>query len=592
MTILTENMARKARIASANYDPLTGSPTAGWRTAVRRKGVMHYLPDAMVSDPHYSEALTDTEWERLRIRHDFEYWAARCVKITDKLTGAEVPFILNRPQRRLVETLEAQRRRGEPLRVIVLKARQWGASTLVQIYCAWIQIVLARNWHSLICAHVKDTSSTVRGMMARLLENYPKELWDEEEAPQLRPFERTQNTRVIAGRGSKLTVCSAENQDSVRGQDISLAHLSEVAFWRDTPQHSPTDLMRSLAGGIASKPLSLIVMESTANGVGNYFHREWERATGPGGSDKEPFFVAWHEIDIYRERVADPEAFFETLDDYERELWERHGCTLEAIAWYKRRRREYATHRDLMAEFPTTPEEAFSTSGSGVFDNADLERLEEGCEEGERGEGESRLWRRPEEGGRYMAVVDIGGRKAGEARSVVAVMRTDGPRPEVVAQWAGHSDYDHLARRAEAMGRHYNDARLVVATFDREPQSEGRGLYILDLLKGNYPNLYRKHGKEGLHVSPAMKNAMVCHLTAMVRDGAYRERSAEAVEELRHYEQLPDGSEAARPGCRDDLLVTRAVGLWVAREEARSVRPGRKYLRDYALASMPTLRLW
>ena len=60
--------------------------------------------------------------------------------------------------------------------MIMLKARQWGGSTLVQMYMAWIQMILAENWHSLICAHVKDTASTIRGIYSVMLESYPPEL--------------------------------------------------------------------------------------------------------------------------------------------------------------------------------------------------------------------------------------------------------------------------------------------------------------------------------------------------------------------------------------------------------------------------------
>ncbi|MDE6557036.1 MAG: terminase, partial [Duncaniella sp.] len=188
--IIRENLRRNHLRRSDTYDPLLGNPRSPWRKEIRREGRSHYLPDSMLRDPAYSEGLSRLEWERLRLRHDFEFWAARCVKISDKLTGADIPFLLNRPQRRLVETLEAQRRAGRPIRLILLKARQWGASTLLQIYCAWIQIVHARNWHSLICAHVKHTSATVRAMLAKLLASYPVDLWDggeRDEAPALKP---------------------------------------------------------------------------------------------------------------------------------------------------------------------------------------------------------------------------------------------------------------------------------------------------------------------------------------------------------------------------------------------------------------------
>lgn len=141
------------------------------------------------------------EVARLRCRHDFEYWAATCVMIKDKITGRDTPLVLNRPQRRVASILEEQRRSGAPIRLIMLKARQWGGSTLVQMYMAWIQTVHRTNWHSLICAHVKDTSSSIRGIYTKMLASYPPELWEGDAEPRFTAFERSANTRLIAGRG-------------------------------------------------------------------------------------------------------------------------------------------------------------------------------------------------------------------------------------------------------------------------------------------------------------------------------------------------------------------------------------------------------
>lgn len=79
--------------------------------------------------------------------------------ITDKLSGRGVPFRLNAAQRRVARIMEGQRRAGKPVRIIMLKARQWGGSTLVQAYMAWHQLVRAKGRNALICAHVKDAAA-------------------------------------------------------------------------------------------------------------------------------------------------------------------------------------------------------------------------------------------------------------------------------------------------------------------------------------------------------------------------------------------------------------------------------------------------
>lgn len=592
--ILLENARRNALLAS-EPDPIAGDPSDPSRVPYTFNGTTYWLPAEMIDDPKLRLVGSERDLARLRFRYDFPFWAATCAVITDKITSRDIPFRLNRPQRRLVAILEAERRAGRPLRLIMLKARQWGGSTLIQIYFAWIQIIHCRGWNSLICAHVKDTSSTIRGMYAKLLARYPADYWEEDVKPEFRPFERMTNTRVIPGRECKVTVCSSENQEATRGQDYALAHLSEVAFWKDSPLHNPADLLRSVTSGIASKPLSFIAMESTANGTGNFFHREWMRANTPGRSDKIPFFVPWHEIDINRSEVDDPQALWDSLDTYERELWSRHGCTLEAIKWYHDKRLGFPDHRSMKAEYPTVAAEAFESTSRGVFAPADVERLRQDCSlASERGEvavsaegdvsrpgGTPRFvpspmgcfirWKEPRSGGAYIACVDIGGRSRGADYSVISVIdrHTDTKgRPEVVGEWRGHIDHDLLAERASAIGRYYNDAMLVIESNSWESSSEGHGRYIFDTLMQSYPYLYCRNSESGqripgFHVNVRTKAALIANLVAYVREGSYIEHSTVACDELMQYEALPDGSYGAMRGCHDDVLMTRAISLYI-----------------------------
>lgn len=600
--IISENRLRHELQARYRYSPLTGNPADPARVRVERHGEALYIPQRMLDDVAYSSTLPDHDFAMLRFRHDFEYWAATCVHITDKSTKQSVPFVLNRPQRRLLATFEERRLAGVPIRLILLKARQWGASTLVQIYFAWIQIVHLRNWHSLICAHVKDTASTIRGMYSHLLQNYPQQYWPEECKPEFRPYERMNNVRVMPGRGCRVAICSSENQESTRGMDCSMAHLSEVAFWKDSRLHNPIDLIRSVTSGIARAPMTMVVMESTANGVGNFFHKEWLRAEA-AESDKIPFFVAWHEIDLYTEPVPDPVAFFDSLSEYERELWHQHGCTLESIMWYRHKAREYTEHRSMMAEFPTTAREAFCSTESAVFSEADVSRLRErGCvitpERGEvlgsrsgipsdlsgprfskSADGKASVWTPPRPGGEYIVSVDIGGRSRSADYSVIAVLDRHcddkGEKlPEIVAQWRGHIDHDLLAWRAAAMARWYNDALLVVESNSWESSSEGQGRYILDMLADSYPNTYHRRSEgaasgwlPGFHTNMRSKAAVISNLIATVRDGLYIERDPAACDELLQYEALADGTYAARRGCHDDILMSRAIALWIHASE-------------------------
>lgn len=599
--ILAEN-ARRTAAMRAPYDPLTGQGSPLPRVeAIDPKGTPCRIPQTMADDPAILTVARDRHaWCMLRFSHDFEFWAATCVRIKDKLSGRDIPFVLNRPQRRVLAVLEGMRVARRPIRLIMLKARQWGGSTLIQMYMAWIQCIHHRNWHSLICAHVKDTASTIRGMYTKMLACYPDEFWPDDSPHDFRPFERSVNTRVITGRDCRVTVGSSEGQEAVRGADYAMAHLSEVAFWKDSESMMPEAFIRAVCGGIPGVECSMIAMESTANGVGNFFHSEWLRAR-EGVSAYRPVFVPWHEIEMYRMPCRNPRRLLESMDDYERRLWEK-GLTLEMIAWYRFKRREFSTHEAMKAEYPTDDVEAFTNSARSVFDPEAVERLREGCREplatGEvtgreaKGPGALRdvhftpdatgrlkIWELPQSGGErpadYVAAVDVGGRGASADWSVIAVMRMRAfERPEVVAQWRGHCDHDLLGWKAAAIARFYNGALLVIESNSLETATEGPSQYILEELNAVYRRLYVRRSRDaatrdrnetrvGFHTNRATKSVIITGLISMVRDGGYVERSATACNEMATYRQQPSGVYEATPPAHDDVLMTRAIALYV-----------------------------
>lgn len=541
----------------------------------------------------------DVAGRRRRCREDFTYWAETCVRIKDKMSGCMVPFRLNAPQRRVAAVFERERQAGRPIRVIMLKARQWGGSTLVQMYMAWIQCTQAEHWHSLVCAQVGKTAASIRGMYDEMLRTYPEEFWEGDEAPRLVRYQGQELIREIAGRHCRITLGSSERQDSVRGADYAMAHLSEVAFWKDTAKSSPADFIRAICGAIALTPLSLIVLESTANGVGNYFHTEWLRAER-GESDKIAVFVPWYEIEIYSREVDDALALWNGMDGYERDLWER-GLTLEQINWYHQKRKEYASHAAMMAEYPTTAAEAFANTGSNVFAAEAVGRLRQGCEPplatGEvvsatgaltgrdalkalrfsaDSTGGLKVWEHPRRDDSYVAAVDVGGRSVTADWSVVAVLGMNPPR--VVAQWRGHTDHDLLTWKAAALAAYYNRAMLVFESNTlesgtrEEDEATDQGAYMLHELYEHYGNLYFRQAPDGgvprpgFHTNRATKQMVITGLIGAVRDCTYVERDVAACDELLVYQRRPNGSYGARAGYHDDILMTRAIALHALRE--------------------------
>jgi len=612
--LLAENDRRKRLHAQPPYDPLTG--VGCWGDRVEVDG--NLVPRAVVvAHPDYA-SLDAVTRDRLRIVEDFEFWCARCATIKDKVKCCDVPFIPNAPQRRLLAVMEQQRVARRPIRVMLLKARQWGGSTLVQLYMAWMQLVRHKGWNSLICGHMHQTSKSIKRMYNLLLRHYPPELLDEgARQPQFTKLEGQPNVQQIDSRDCLVITASSRSEDAARGYDISMAHLSEVAFWPSSTMHDPNDVVRSVCGSVVLKPDSVIVMESTANGVGDYFHDEWVRSQA-GRSDKQAVFVPWHEIGMYAQDVDDPMALWHEMDEYERDLWDS-GCTLEQVNWYHHKRREFHTHERMMAEYPGTAVEAFMATGSCPFAVEHLERMQDRCtalpllvgdiqgrglagaaaKEGihlvKASNGLLKVWQLPEDRRvvRYMVVVDIGGRSLGSDYSVIAVWRLPSPSspPAVVAQWRGHIYHDQLAWKAMQLAAFYRNALLVVEsnTLTNEAARAGESDYILQAVSRVYGNVYqRERHKLGFHTNVKTKSQAIDTLIAAVRDGTYGEPDIDAVNEMRNYQDLGSGRYAARPGKHDDILMTRAIGLLVMQDE-RLALSGSTPAPDKSLTADPWL---
>lgn len=616
------------------YDPFTGEGS----TAVPREKVYIqelgnlFLPTAMIQETEWvfdliecrsiqnflhrhlclehSEETENTVIEELikiRIRYDFEFWAATFVHITDKLSAKSVNFILNYPQRILLGKYEKQRSEGKPIRLILVKARQWGGSTLTQIYMAWIQLVHKTSWNSVICAHVKDGSSTIKGMYTKLLQDYPAALLPGGETPRFQPFEHRQNISVIKATDCKVTIGSAESPESVRSQNIYMVHFSEVAMFPDTPQKRTADLISSIVSSIPLSPYTMVVMESTAKGEGDYFYNEYQAAK-QGKSDKEPLFIPWFFIPMYSLPVTDYKKLIETLSDYEKFLWEK-GATLESIAWYREKMRSYQTHQQMMSEFPSDDIEAFATTGEGVFDKYLVERLKKNCRpprhigeiiskthltKGKKSlsdlqfkediTGKLSIWEYPEEraiSGRYITVVDVGGRGEKADYSVILVIdrywQMYGGVPEVVAQWYGHIDHDLLVWKAAQIAAFYNKALLVIEsnTLETENTDGEHTEFILDTLAGTYTNLYSRTDpikiregapvNYGFHTNRSTKTMIIDNMVAILRDEPYIERDESACFEFNIFEKKPNGTFGAKDGQgnHDDKVMARMIGLYI-----------------------------
>lgn len=560
-------------------------------------------------------------WLRVRCRYDFEFWCATQIKIKPKGKPDRAYFILNRAQRHYLTVLEKLRKAGMPIFIVLLKARQWGGSTLTQMYMFWIQKMHKTNWNSVIIGDIEKQSKVVLSMYEKACEEYDPFI-DEGIKTQLRPFGRTNDIRVLEGRGCTISIGSMQKPDKIRSEDISMAHLTEFGAWKATDTKSPEDVMQSIDGTILDDEYSLWVIESTAKGVGNAFHNTYVGAK-KGENKYTAVFVPWFMIDLYsrsitrdpskRARQTEPDAyepFVRSMSEYEWFLW-KQGATLEAINWYRIKSKGTDEWR-MHSEFPSTEIEAFQSTGRMVFKDEYLTELYNMCcepkmvgeivsssngfnkkeylenlriEKNDR--GNLKIWADVDKSvnmqERYLVTVDLGKGGSTEADNTIVCVwdrwfqqaGEDG-YPEVVAEWAGkESETDLLAWRIAQIAAYYNNALLVIESNTIDSSKEDRFRAVLDEIKDYYPNLYKRSIKNttdvgntgafryGWNTSHRSKEEIIANLQWALRHGMYVERCKEAVDEMKIFERHEDGSLGNVKGKNnhDDRVITRALGI-------------------------------
>lgn len=636
--ILKEN-ERKKKTLFADYDPLTGEGSLEERfdfvldskhkiylpiemrkfkileRMTEAGGVHRYEFEKEISDSNNRKTKKEIRKEflkwlyKLRLRYDFEYWAVKRAWIKHKETQRIVPFKMDVHQRYIVRELEKQRKERKPIRLIILKARQLGSSTVSTLYMQWLATQVKENWNFAIAAHNQTASNTIKRIFELSLrmdgEFNVKNLGS--------PL-----VRQIVERGSVIRIGSAVKPDSLRGEDLQMIHYSEVGFWKRTKETDPDDLIASISGSVLPNPDTCIIMESTAKSKGSFFYEEWEKAKRKE-SGFVPVFVAWWQVVRYQIPFDSEEEkieYYNNLNDYGRFLW-KIGATLEGIQWYFEKKRTLGGKTQKMQnEYPSTEEEAFTSVGERVFDIEYVENIKQCIREpkfvgditadGKKGKGALenirfveninngalKVWDMPDKDiemtNRYLVCMDIGGRSDNADYSVIRVIdrywRSEGGVDEFVATWRGHLDVDLAVWKAVQISKVYNNALLVVErnTIDSQHQkTDGVHTFtVFNEIVPFYENIYAdtdpQRVKEGLPPkygfftgSGSAKNskqAIVDNLIAMMREGGFIEHDLQMVVECDYFVYKKDGSLGAEEGKNnhDDVIMASGIGLLVS----------------------------
>lgn len=292
---------------------------------------------------------------RAKLKKDFKHYALRCLKIRQK-DGSVVSFVMNRAQNYIHERLEAQLGKTGKVRALILKGRQQGCSTYVggRFYH---KTTHSFGIQTFILTHALDATANLYKMAQRFHENCPE---------LVRPKVSTNNSKelIFGDLDSGYKIGTAENKSVGRSSTIQLFHGSETAFWNNASEHA-MGIMQAVPDAAGTE----VILESTANGVGGYFHQMWQMAES-SLSEYEAIFVPWYWQDEYRKTIAHDQEFKPTAEELE--LIALYQLDNEQLNWRREKILQLSVNgangeKSFRQEYPNNSTEAFQLTGDDSY---------------------------------------------------------------------------------------------------------------------------------------------------------------------------------------------------------------------------------
>jgi len=550
--------------------------------------------------------LTDEQNKRiLEISRDFYRYAKGNLYIKSK--DAEiVKFEPNIAQRALIERVVYLLENNLPIRIIVLKARQMGLSTAIEALIYWYTTT-HKNVTAAIIAHEDPASRNLYNMFKRYYDNSnplfkPNRKYDTRSDLTFGLQDQDGNE---VGLNSVIKTATAKNTGAGRSDTIQLVHGSEVAFW-----DNGEDLVGSLMQTVPYRKNTMIFLESTANGRGNFFAKMWDKSI-KGDSVFETFFFPWWIQEEYEFPGDKIEEY--TIDEQDVVDLMREGITIgnevyivpedkidDKIRFRRHKEREFVASPELLyQEYPSTPHEAFIASGSTVFNVKALAHMEKMVRETETysiHDNESRepyvtqdnhaklkIWYMPEQGEEYVIGADVAEGIEGGDFSVADVIRVRDMKT-VARLRTDRLDPDEFAHVLDKLGRFYNYALIG-------PEINNHGLAVVQRLRDLfYSNLYKRETgldevfetsttKFGWKTTTITKPLAIDYLAEAIREGLVKDEDIVFIEEAFSYVRDEKGRTNAEAGTHDDTVMAKAIALqlwdWSAnnKKELKVIKP-------------------
>lgn len=492
------------------------------------------------------------------------------IKIRDKKADI-VPLKINKPQQKLYDLIKEQRQKGEPVRIVILKARQMGFSTLTEAII-FKETATKFNVRSGVITHKEEATTNLFNMFKLMYEQLPIEM---------KPAKKNSNAKEFIfdnkqGTGLKSKVkCMTAGGDGVgRSDTFNNLHISEYAFWRGDKADTLTGLLQA----VPDLPNTMIIIESTANGY-EHFKDIWDKAVS-GESSYKPLFVAWYELEEYQRRYTGFE-----LTEYEERIKNLYNLTNEQLEW---RRWTIANNFNgdvemFKQEYPANPQEAFISTGSCVFDKEKIiERLQQipkpiaigqfEYEETDKGitkikwiddkQGHIKIYKRPGKS-KYA----IGGDTAGEGSDSFTGQVIDAATGEQMAVLKHQFDSDLYARQMYCLGKFYKNALIgIESNYDSYP--------IKELQRIGYKNLYVREKEDtftgkpelsfGFRTTVKTRPVVISNLIKIAREQIDLFNDRETLEEMLVFVRNEQGRAEAQKGKHDDLVMAMAIAQYIS----------------------------
>ena len=504
------------------------------------------------------------------------------IKIRDK-SGKIINLQFNEPQQRLYDIIKEQKLKNKPVRIVILKARQLGFSTITESIL-FKETTTKFNVNTGIITHQDEATKNLFNMSKLMYECLPQEM---------KPAKKASNAQELifdndkgTGLKSKIRCMTAGSQGVGRSYTYDNLHVSELAFWPGNKKTTMTGLLQA----VPNLPSTIIIIESTANGF-EYFKEIWDGAVA-GENDFIPLFVGWNELKDYQM----PYTGFE-LTSEEIQLQRDYNLSLEQLTWRRWCIRNNCSNdiEQFKQEYPITPEEAFISTGACYFNKEiimgrinkikNIKPLRKGyfsysingnkisdIEFIDDDKGYIDIYEEPKEGHPYV----LGGDTAGDGSDYFTGLVIDNSNSKQIAKLRHNKiDEDEYSRQIYCLGTYYNNALVGLennySTYPTKKLKEYDypKMYIREV-EDNIPEVIQD--KYGFLTTKATRPIILAMLKEIFRDNINYINDLDVLYEGLVFIKNEKGRPEAEQGKHDDLIMGLAITYYIRTQQSFIVK--------------------